>query len=169
MNVILKGCNDQVLYTSDLGESREKEFQKAYTEAVRAAFKSIATLDYKYEPKEVTNVVVSTPSLSQTNNEVSQEIQKLKEEIQTLKEEKKVEVVEVKETKPVVASVTKPEIIKVKEEKVIQKNNQVGLSNILYAHLMRTDITNVIPKFKFSQEKVVLSGDDKRRLKILLK
>ena len=52
LNVVLKGCNDQVIYTSRQGESREKEFAKAYTAALRAAFKSFEAVNYKYEPKE---------------------------------------------------------------------------------------------------------------------
>lgn len=52
LKTILINCNDQVIYTSNIGESREKEFSKAYNEAVRNSFKSIEKLNYKYTPKK---------------------------------------------------------------------------------------------------------------------
>ena len=110
LKIELTDCYDQVVYTSPIGESREKEYKTAYTEATRNTFKHLELLNYKYEPKENT-VAVSVP-VSTTKNEVTEEIQKLKEEIQTLKQEKKA-----------------------KEEKSIQQVENVGLSNILYAQV----------------------------------
>ena len=52
ISVELKDCNDQVVYTSEVGESREKDYEKAYNEAVRNAFKSFETVNYQYVPKE---------------------------------------------------------------------------------------------------------------------
>jgi hypothetical protein len=50
--------------TSELGESREKELDKAYTEALREAFKTLQNIDYKYVPKEDTKkTVVLVPSI----------------------------------------------------------------------------------------------------------
>ncbi len=43
--VELKNCNDQVVFTSQFGESREKEYDKAYTEALRNAFESIEVVE----------------------------------------------------------------------------------------------------------------------------
>lgn len=112
--ITLKGCNDQVVFTSQLGESREKEYNKAYTEAIRNAFKSFEAVNYKYEPK-AKDVMVATEN-TEVKNEVAKEIKKLKEEIQALKEEKKAEVIEVEE--PVVEVVKKAPVVKVQTKEV---------------------------------------------------
>jgi len=44
----LLDCNDQVVFESPEGRSREKDFQVAYHEALRDAFKSIERIDYNY-------------------------------------------------------------------------------------------------------------------------
>ncbi|TPN81330.1 hypothetical protein [Aquimarina algicola] len=46
--VELKDCNANVIFASEEGKSREKEFRKAYQQALRNAFKSIGTLNYSY-------------------------------------------------------------------------------------------------------------------------
>ena len=40
LNVVLKNCQGGVIYTSEVGESRIKEYDKAYSDALRNAFKS---------------------------------------------------------------------------------------------------------------------------------
>ena len=51
LKTILKDCHGKVVYTSVLGLSKEKEFNKSYTEALRNSFKSIQALNYKYNSK----------------------------------------------------------------------------------------------------------------------
>ncbi|GAA3636939.1 hypothetical protein [Flavivirga jejuensis] len=91
LTIELKDCNDQIVYTSKLGESREKDFARAYTGALRAAFKSVETLNYKYEPNESITSLGTQKTV--VKNEVAQEIQQLKQEIQNLKKEKESEIV----------------------------------------------------------------------------
>ena len=93
LSVELKDCNDQAVYTTQVGESREKDFGKAYNEALRDAFKSFNGMNYHYVPKQI-NEVVETKEEHNNNVAVVQEIQQLKEEIKNLKQEKKTEVVE---------------------------------------------------------------------------
>lgn len=93
LSVELKDCNDQAVYTTQVGESREKDFGKAYNEALRDAFKSFNGMNYHYVPKQI-NEVVETKEERNNNVAVVQEIQQLKEEIKNLKQEKKTEVVE---------------------------------------------------------------------------
>lgn len=50
IQVQFKDCNGNILYTSEEGTSRQKDFQKAYREALANAFASFETLGYKYEP-----------------------------------------------------------------------------------------------------------------------
>lgn len=131
LNVELKDCNDQIVYTSEVGESREKEFKKAYVEAIRNAFKSFETVEYSYVPK-TNNAVVSTQTPSNDQSEVVKEIQKLKEELQTLKKEKEAKVVETLpavDEQPVVKeapTVKQPKVVEVTEVKHIS-------SGVLYA------------------------------------
>nr|BFF35272.1 hypothetical protein BACT7_01340 [Tenacibaculum mesophilum] len=55
--VELKDCNNKVVFASKEGRSKEKDYKKAYHEAIRNAFKSVQALKYKYtSSKEVTTV-----------------------------------------------------------------------------------------------------------------
>jgi hypothetical protein len=142
--VELKDCNDQVVYTSQMGESREKEYDKAYTQAVRNAFESLELLNYKYEPSSTLAVTESQEVVA--NNQVAKEIQQLKEEILSLKKEKESEVQERTEPKaeivvkvpekviPVVVVPTKE--IPVKEIKSEALTEKVNTSGVLYAQAL---------------------------------
>ncbi|MFH6768069.1 hypothetical protein V8G56_04910 [Gaetbulibacter aquiaggeris] len=113
LKVELEDCTDKVIFTSVMGETREKEFGKAYTEALRNAFISFEAISYKYEPKE---------------NKVSViENQELKKEPETLKQEKIAEVIPAEETK--VAAVAAVAVI----ETAISPSNTKDVSDILYA------------------------------------
>ena len=48
LTIVLKDCTGKVVFTSKAGKSGEKEYQKAYTMALRDAFTSIEKLRYKY-------------------------------------------------------------------------------------------------------------------------
>ena len=48
----LTDCYNKVVFTSKEGRSKEKEYKKAYQEAIRDAFKSIEALKYTYVPLE---------------------------------------------------------------------------------------------------------------------
>lgn len=89
----LKNCNDQVVFTSEMGESREKEYQKAYNEALRNAFTSLDSINYKYVPNA--NMETAVLNEVETKRDTSNEIQKLKEELENLKKEKENEVAKV--------------------------------------------------------------------------
>lgn len=142
LKIELKDCNDKVVFTSRLGESREKEYKTAYNLALRDAFKSIEALNYKYKPNK--NIPsISATGQPQVNNNVSEEIQQLKQEIQNLKKEKvaKVTVVEtpiveksIVETPKVAAPKPKPIVEKPVIEKQVKKTSVIeGVSNVLYA------------------------------------
>lgn len=132
LKIQLKDCNDKLIFTSEIGESREKEYKTAYNLALRDAFKFIEALNYKYVPNN--NITsISSATQAQVKNEVSQEIQQLREEIQHLKKEKvaKVAAIEkpVLKTTKVVTPQPKPiEKKAIKEIGVIE-----GASNVLYA------------------------------------
>lgn len=86
LQVHLKDCNNKVVYSSDIGQSREKEYDKVYNLALRDAFKSFDNFDYTYQPG---TKVGSNTSPSAQNTESSQaqgEIDRLKREVEILKE-----------------------------------------------------------------------------------
>ncbi len=127
LTVELKDCNDRLVYTSELGESREKDYAKAYVEALRASFKSIEALNYKYKPNENITALQTTKN-SEEKNEVAQEIQELKQEIQNLKKEKEAEIATEKPTGAIVAVVPT-----IKKETRIETGVKEVLSKVLYA------------------------------------
>jgi hypothetical protein len=143
LKVELKNCNDQVVYTSEMGESREKEYQRAYNEALRDAFKSIEALNYKYVPSTNSSIAVSQDV--ETKSEVSKELQQLREEIQNLKKEKEAVVVENVEPKvEVVAEVP------VKE----------AASGVLYAQAIENgfQLVDSTPKVVYKIKKTSIDG-----------
>lgn len=52
----LNNCRKEVVFKSITGEAKDKEYKVAYTRALREAFESFESLNYKYEPKEETNI-----------------------------------------------------------------------------------------------------------------
>lgn len=59
IKVQFKDCLGNVLFTSEEGSSRQKEYPKAYKEALGNAFKSVATLGYQYDG--TTNYISDSP------------------------------------------------------------------------------------------------------------
>ncbi len=132
LQVELKDCNDRIVYTSPVGQSREKEFKKAYVEALRNAFKSFESIGYTYTPKE-SHTVAAVQTETKDQNQVVEEIQKLKQEIQTLKKEKETQVVaavQVKEKEPEPIKET-PMVKEIKTVKAVVPEKPS--SGILYA------------------------------------
>ena len=48
LQLILTDCRENIIFTSDIGQSKLKDFKKAYQEALRNAFISVASLNYDY-------------------------------------------------------------------------------------------------------------------------
>lgn len=83
LKVQLVNCKNDIIYTSEIGESREKQYKVAYNLALRDAFQSFQFLNYKYqESKEILAIG------GNSNDAATKEIETLKKEIQTLKETK---------------------------------------------------------------------------------
>ena len=71
--VILKDCNGKVVFKSAVGKSKEKDYQKAYMDALNDAFQSVYDLQYKYSgvaPKKEVVSVPLTPLTPAVNNSV---------------------------------------------------------------------------------------------------
>lgn len=88
LQVHLKDCNNRVVLSSEIGQSREKQYEKVYGLALRDAFDSFEDLDYHYQPEASTTVQVASPTAVKT--EVSQqaqsEIDRLRMEVEALKQ-----------------------------------------------------------------------------------
>lgn len=74
LHAIFKDCFGKIIYESETGISKEKDYQFAYTEALNKAFVSIEGLNYKYSGrvKEVKKTVV--PMAEQSNTVVVKEV-----------------------------------------------------------------------------------------------
>lgn len=87
LQVHLKDCNNKVVFSSTIGESREKQFDKVYNLALRDAFNSFETLNYNYQPNiKVAFKEAKTAPVSTGNSEAQEEIQRLQKEVEALKE-----------------------------------------------------------------------------------
>lgn len=73
LEIILKDCYGKVVMTSQIGQSRLKEYDKAYTMALRQAFETFQNLDYAYELKETVIEVAKEDSNSEKAAEVTKE------------------------------------------------------------------------------------------------
>ena len=94
LRIDLKDCNGTVIKSSQVGETREKDYAKAYNMALRSAFETFQNMGYKYQPNEAILAKAITQPSSNESIKEKEEIDRLKEEIKSLKETK-VEVVEV--------------------------------------------------------------------------
>lgn len=66
LKVVLKDCQDKVLFETEYGTSRLKDFGPAYNEAIRTAGKSFDKLNYKYNGGTQEDVeIVTAPAVSE--------------------------------------------------------------------------------------------------------
>jgi len=56
-----KDCYGKVIYTSEIGKSKEKEYEVAYKESLDLAFVSVNKLHYKYSGKAITSSAAVKP------------------------------------------------------------------------------------------------------------
>lgn len=149
----LKNCDDQVVFTSQMGESREKEYQRAYTEALRAAFVSIEALNYAYEPStSVASTIVEEKVIA---NEVSKEIQQLKEEIENLKKEKETVIADKGETTVQTVPENPVKEVIVKEPVIVNTPVKEVPTGVLYAQAIENgfQLVDSTPKVVYKIKK----------------
>ena len=151
LRIELNNCKGEVIYITQTGESREKKYKVAYNLALRNAFKSFETVNYKYQPNEAIIALGTTSDDIKTNEEIKQ----LKDEIKQLKDDK--EVLQTTNAKPVVAVVvpsTKKGIAD--SENVVPKEP----SNILYAQVINNgfQLVNSEPKVVYKIKQSGLSN-----------
>lgn len=123
VSISLKNCDGKLIMTSRVGDSKEKQYQKAYNLALRKAFETFQHLQYAYRPNEVVTSRSKAIAATVEKTKQQQEIEKLKEEIKSLKEEQQ-------------SAPTAPEpktATSVVPEPVTNVGENVGLNATLYA------------------------------------
>ncbi|WP_348799398.1 hypothetical protein [Flavobacterium adhaerens] len=53
--IVFKDCNNKEIFKSEVGKSKEKDYEAAYSEALNRAFESVYALEYKYDGTVVNN------------------------------------------------------------------------------------------------------------------
>jgi hypothetical protein len=71
LKILVKDCRDKIIFETEFGKSRNKEFAAAYNEALREAGKSFDTLNYKYTGKN--NSSITTESIKTIVTETDSE------------------------------------------------------------------------------------------------
>lgn len=79
----LEDCYGNVVFTSEEGRSREKEFGISFKEALREAFESVKELNYQYEPNANISGNVPLPKVVEVD-EVEQPEEEVEEEVQEI-------------------------------------------------------------------------------------
>ncbi len=80
ITVVLKDCQNKILFTSAEGRSKEKEYKVAYNEALRMALKSFDKSIYKYNGKQeqlvqnITTVEKSDEKIVDTNVKIAEKL-----------------------------------------------------------------------------------------------
>ena len=59
-------CNNEIIYSTNLAKTKEKDFERAYNIAIRKTFEDIKTQNYKYEPSVTTTEVVTVAAVTTT-------------------------------------------------------------------------------------------------------
>lgn len=80
LTVVIKDCQNTVLFTSESGRSKIKDYDKAYNEAMFMALESLKKIRYKYdgsnEVKAESTAPQNTPFTTQNTNSVAVTISK---------------------------------------------------------------------------------------------
>lgn len=66
LSIVLKDCNNRILFATEEGTSKEKDWKLGYNQALRATAKSFDKLRYKYNGK-VTDVPQAVEKVAQSN------------------------------------------------------------------------------------------------------
>ncbi|TJY37164.1 hypothetical protein [Pontimicrobium aquaticum] len=122
LKVQLKNCDGDIIFTTKIGSTREKQYKTAYTLALRGAFEDFESVKYSYKPNET---ILSRATTNGTHESSIEEIEKLKEEINTLKEKKESAVIEKLKEEVVEQPIENKNDVK----KVTEKSDE----NVLYA------------------------------------
>lgn len=132
--VEFKDCKNNIVFTTIMGDSKEKEYKKAYHEALREAFRSFQSYDHTYESK-----VVEKEELVQAKS-IETPIFEKTPEVSPVNPEKMIAVIPVSKTKPVPQTTSESNVKEEIDEPMNLESNvekpevkDSNLENILYA------------------------------------
>lgn len=87
LKLTLTNCKEEVIFETEVGESKSKEYKVAYNEALNKAFRSFEGVNYNYVPNEA--ILSEARTDSQIDVVQKETVEKLKAEIEELKAERK--------------------------------------------------------------------------------
>lgn len=152
LKIILKDCNEEIVFTSIEGKSKKKDFKQSYAEAMMDAVSSFDGLDYTYKPKNEPH----TASFENDVKEIKPNAQKPKDIVKVNKKPTKNESVKIEKPVPPM------EIIENKKLIILTKDTE-----LLYAQPMDNgfQLIDSTPKVVFkltktSVENVFLASRD---------
>ena len=91
LKIQLVDCYNVVVFESKIGKTKEKEFKKAYHEALREAFEDIQNLDYKYVPASDTKIIEKKVDEVKVVVEKTAEAEEVKQVVEVKKPKERVE------------------------------------------------------------------------------
>lgn len=126
IKIEFKDCRQVVLFTTDLGESREKELAKAYNQALLLSLKSFEKAKYKFSGKTYYNEEAQEKLKSRDVENVSNEVTKV------IKSEKEVKYEKVEKAEKTAKPETNESFVKVldqitQQELVLHKTTRTAI------------------------------------------
>jgi len=145
IQITLKDCNGTVIAQSKIGDTKIKEYAKAYNVALREAFETFQYFEYQYRPESnlTAETISQDPGGSKSSeiisiqyraiqNEAIQQIETLKREVEALKKAKTTQDNSVSEHMP---SKVEPNIAKANDSPAMDNVNLIA-NKALYAQPM---------------------------------
>ncbi|WP_310554892.1 hypothetical protein [Flavobacterium sp.] len=137
LRIEFKDCKQAVLFTTDIGESREKEYAKAYNQSLLATLKSFDKAKYKFSGKTYYDEEAQEKLKSRDREDISTEVIKVTKSEKEVTYEKvaKIAKPETSETfLKVMDQITKKEFVLYKTTKsAIYLCNQNGKDGVVFA------------------------------------
>ncbi|NRB58374.1 MAG: hypothetical protein HRU50_00365 [Winogradskyella sp.] len=108
--VELEDCDGDIIFTSNIGDSKLKQYDRAYSESLREAMRTFDDIEYKYKPIE--NIPSPAPPTTPEIIEVIEDEEEIEEEIVMVEVVKEIQK-EVNESDelPTLTSVVKEDVI----------------------------------------------------------
>ncbi|NNC70206.1 MAG: hypothetical protein HKN90_05210, partial [Flavobacteriaceae bacterium] len=133
LTIILTDCRNAVVFTSEEGKSKLKDFKKGHQEALRMAFRSIQAIDYSFDQRLV---ITRDSEIKKTEVETVPEL--MSEEPAANEPELKstIKVEETKVSAEKIQSVADAKIVEYDGIKVNDSTKLFSNNNILYAQII---------------------------------
>jgi len=170
LKINLLDCHNIVVYTTKDGRSKEKDYKKAYHEAIRKAFEEIKDLNYSYDGSlniDQREIVIKDGALQIVENEVklTDELieliaeSKADEETTEPVEDKEIEKVKEKDIKPILEVETTEVTAKKVQPKVKKEIKKVDTKKIVPVAVVDVNKVEKEKKQSVIEEKKTIEKD----------